>query len=253
MRETNPGARRVRRLLRPGLFTVIGLAILVSLGVWQVERLQWKEALIARVTARLDSPPVTAPGPDAWTGLDVAALEYQPVAVSGRYRNAGEVHVVYTLTDPHGPAGGIGYLVMTPFETDDGWLVYVNRGFVPRERKDPATRAEGRIEGETTVTGLIRQPGLRSWFTPADDASGNEWFSRDPKVYAAGRGPPAATVAPYIIDARFDPALPGGLPQGGETIVGFPNSHLQYAVTWFGLAAALLGVFAVFALGRLER
>ena len=245
-------ATGLRRLLVPGVFTVAGLAVLVALGLWQLERLRWKEALIARVESRIDAPPVAAPGPDSWAALDLGELEYQPVTISGRYRNAGEIHVVYTLTDPHGPVGGIGYLVMTPFETDDGWLVYVDRGFVPRDRKDATTRQGRRIEGETTVTGLVRQPSRRAWFTPADDPQKNEWFSRDPKIYAAAAGLPAAEVAPYIIDARFDPALPGGLPQGGETIVSFPNNHLQYAVTWFGLAAALLGVFLVFARGRLK-
>ena len=115
------------------------------------------------------------------------------------------------------------------------------------ERKDPATRREGLIEGETTVTGLYRSPHGRTWYMPSDAIAGNEWFSRDPKLYAAAYGLPAASVAPYIIDARADPNLPGGLPQGGETIIDFPNNHLQYALTWFGLALGLAGVFAVFA------
>ena len=246
-----PGA--IRRLLVPGLFTLVALVILIALGVWQVQRLHWKEALIARVTARLDAPPVPAPAPDAWASLDLSDLEYQPVTVSGHYRNADEVHVVYTLTSPHGPVGGLGYLVMTPFETDGGWLVYVNRGFVPRERTYAQSRPEGQIEGETTVVGLLRQPAKSSWFSPGDDISDNSWFSRDPDAYARAYGLPPANVAPYIIDARYDPALPGGLPQGGETVVSFPNNHLQYAVTWFGLAAALLGVFVAFAWGRLKR
>jgi surfeit locus 1 family protein len=82
---------------------------------------------------------------------------------------------------------------------------------------------------------------------PVDDAAGNAWLSRDPALYAEAYGLPAAAVAPYIIDADFDPDLSGGLPQGGETVVDFPNNHLGYALTWFGLAAALAGVFATFA------
>jgi surfeit locus 1 family protein len=242
----------LRRLLIPGLFAAAGLAVLVSLGVWQLQRLAWKEALIARVESRLGASPVAAPGPAAWPELDLTEAEYQPVTVSGRFLNADEIHVVYTLTGPKGPAGGIGYLVMTPFETDGGWVVYVNRGFVPRDRKDPATRQAGEIEGVTTVVGLLRQPSARAWFTPADNPARNEWFSRDPTVFAAAKGLPAASVAPYVIDAKFDPGLPGGLPQGGETIVSFPNNHLQYAVTWFGLALALIGVFAASARSRLR-
>ncbi len=141
---------------------------------------------------------------------------------------------------------------MTPFVTDDGWVVYVNRGFVPRAQKDPATRPGSEIEGETTVVGPVRLPRDRSWYMPADDVARNEWFSRDPALFAAAEGHDPATVAPYTIDARFDPSLPDGLPQGGETIVTFPNNHLQYVITWFGLAAALAGVFATFAWSRLS-
>jgi surfeit locus 1 family protein len=242
----------LRRLVAPAIATVIVCAILIGLGVWQVERLAWKENLIAQVTARMTAKPVAAPGPIVWPGLDVSAVEYQPVTVNGRFRNDREVHVIYSLTAPKGPVGGVGYEVMTPFVTDEGWTVYVNRGFVPAAKRDPATRAEGQIEGETTVTGLIRRPADRSWFMPGDNAAKNEWFSRDPLRWAAAYGEPVMSLAPYIVDATFDPALPGGIPQGGETIVDFPNSHLGYAITWFGLAACCAGVFIAFAIGRLR-
>ncbi len=171
--------------------------------------------------------------------------------VSGRFDNAHEIHVVYSLTEPKGPAGGVGFFVMTPFTTTDGWLVYVNRGFVPAAKVDPATRSEGQIDGDATVVGLLRAPARRSWFMPADDNVRNQWFSRDPALYAEAQDLPPAKVAPYIIDARFDPTLAGGLPQGGETVVSFPNSHLGYAITWFGLALALAAVYGVFAWRRL--
>jgi surfeit locus 1 family protein len=243
----------MRRLLLPAIATAVALAILVGLGVWQVERLAWKEGLIARVTARLDAPAGPAPPPSAWGRLDLADLQYEPVAVTGRFDNRHVIHVVQALTEPKGRLGGIGYMVMTPLTTADGWTVYVNRGFVPADHKDPATRAGGQIEGEVTVTGLLRAPYDRSWFAPADNGARNEWFSRDPVLYAKASGIDPAKVAPYIIDAKFDPGLPGGMPQGGETIVTFPNNHLQYAITWFGLAAALLGVFNAFAWGRLRK
>jgi surfeit locus 1 family protein len=142
---------------------------------------------------------------------------------------------------------------MTPLRTAEGWIAYVNRGFVPQDKTDPASRKADQIDGETTVTGLLRAPRDRSWFMAGDDPIKNEWFSRDPALYARASGLPSDKVAPYIIDARADPVLPGGLPQGGETIVDFPNSHLQYAITWFGLAAGLAGGFAVFAWGRLKK
>jgi surfeit locus 1 family protein len=242
----------MRKLILPAIAAAIVCAILIGLGMWQLERLAWKENLIAQVSARMTAKPVSAPGPLIWSGLNVGALEYQPVTVSGKFRNDKEAHVIYTLTAPKGPASGVGYAVMTPFVTDQGWIVYINRGFVPAAKRDPATRAEGQIEGETTVVGLVRGPADRSWFMPGDDAAKNEWFSRDPTLYATAAGLPANDVAPYIIDAKFDPSLPGGLPQGGETIIDFPNNHLGYAITWFGLAACCAGVFAVFAAGKLR-
>jgi surfeit locus 1 family protein len=241
----------LRNIAIPGIAALIGIAVLVGLGVWQLQRLDWKEALIARVAARLGAPAVAAPGPAEWARLDPSEREYQPVTVIGRFEHDREIHVVLALTKPRGRYGGFGHLIMTPLTTAEGWTVYVNRGFVPQDKTDPATRAADQIEGETTVTGLLRAPHERSWFMPGDDAAKNEWFSRDPVLYARAASLPPARVAPYIIDARADPSLPGGLPQGGETIVDFPNNHLQYAITWFGLAAGLAGVFTVFAWGRI--
>jgi surfeit locus 1 family protein len=240
-----------RGLVGPAIATLIAFAILCSLGVWQVKRLHWKEALIARVTARLDAPPILAPGPREWPDLN-ADLEYQPVTVSGRFLHNYEAHMFIALTEPRGHYGGMGYFVMTPLETDDGWMVFVNRGFVPEDRKYPSSRPAGQVDGKVTITGLFRAPYSGSWFSPANDIKNNIWFSRDPELYAEGLGLPVAKIAPYTIDARFDPKLEGGLPQGGETIIDFPNNHLGYAITWFGLAAGLLGVFLVFARGRLR-
>ncbi len=242
----------MRRLLWPTIAAVAGVAILVSLGVWQLHRLAWKEALIARIEAGRTSKPVPAPGPDAWGSLDVAAAEYRPVTVTGRYLNDAEIFVNETLTEPHGPRGGYGFFVMTPFATDAGWIVYVNRGFIPRRAKAAATRSADMIAGETTEAGLLRQPRQRAWFMPADNVAGNEWFSRDPALFARAQGRQPTTVAPYYIDAFFDPDLPGGLPQGGETIISFPNNHLQYALTWFALAIVLSAVFAMSAWRRLR-
>ncbi len=239
-------------LLWQSLAALVVLAILCALGTWQVQRLHWKNALIARVSAGLKADPVAAPGPEDWPTLDLGAREYQPVTVSGHFDNSHEAHVVYTLTEPKGPVGGPGYFVITPFEASGGWIVYVNRGFVPTAKADPKTRPEGQVEGETTVTGVLRQPGDRSWFMPADNAAKNQWFSRDPALYAAAQGLPAADVAPYIIDERADPNRPGGLPQGGETVVMFPNNHLGYAITWYGLALSLTLIFVPYLWRRLS-
>jgi surfeit locus 1 family protein len=241
-----------RGLILPSLAATLALAILISLGLWQVERLRWKEALIARVSERIDLAPIPAPKPGAWSGLDHTDLEYRPVSVTGRFLHQYEAHVFTTLNAPRGSFGGMGYLVMTPLATDDGWFVYVNRGFVPDDRKDGATRSAGQTAALVTVSGLFRAPRVGSWLSADDSASDNIWFSRDPNLFAKWRGPESEKVAPYIIDAHFDPDLEGGQPQGGETFMAFSNNHLGYAITWFGLAAGLVGVFVVFARGRLR-
>lgn len=243
---------RARALVAPGIAALVACAILVGLGTWQLQRLAWKEKLIADVTARIDAAPIAAPGPDAWADLDLGRLEYQPVTVTGIFQNDREIHVTYALTAPKGRFGGFGAMVMTPFLADAGWVVYVNRGFVPEPNIDPSTRPAGQIAGHTTVTGLMRAPADRSWFMPGDDAPRNTWTSRDPKLYAAAQGFAPANVAPYIIDAKFDPALPSGLPQGGETVVTFPNNHFGYALTWYGLAICCAGVYIAFAVSRLR-
>jgi surfeit locus 1 family protein len=241
----------VRSLLWPALATLAGLAILIALGTWQLQRLTWKNQLIDAVEARLAADPVPAPPPSAWAGLDLAALDYQPVTVTGHFLHDRESHVFIGLTQPRGPLSGPGYFILTPLETQDGWTVIVNRGFVPQDRKDPATRAEGQVAGEVTVTGLLRAPELRNPFTPPDEPDRNIWFTRDPAAIAAAVLP-GAEVAPYTIDAAYDPSMPGGMPQGGESVVSFPNNHAMYAVTWYGLAIVLLAVFIAFARGRLR-
>jgi surfeit locus 1 family protein len=242
-----------RGLILPGVGAGVAFGILVSLGVWQVRRLQWKEALIARVSERADAAPIPAPGADQGADLDMVELEYQPVSVGGRFLDQAEAHVFTVLSAPRGPYGGMGYLVMTPLETTDGWIVYVNRGFVPEDRKDPTTRPDGQIGGEELeVIGLLRAPRSPTLLSAGDDTAGNVWFSRDPALFAAWGGLAAERVAPYTIDISFDPGLVGGLPQGGETLVQFPNNHLGYALTWFGLAGGLAAVFVIFARGRLR-
>jgi surfeit locus 1 family protein len=112
-----------RGLVVMGIAAALAFSVLVALGIWQVQRLHWKEALVARVSERVDAAPIAAPGPDQWPDLDMAALEYQPVSVTGRFLHQDEAHVFTVLSAPRGRYGGVGYLVMTPLETDDGWIV----------------------------------------------------------------------------------------------------------------------------------
>lgn len=214
--------------------SLMGLFIVVfcALGVWQVQRLFWKEALIAQVDARVHAPAVPAPGLLAWSRIS-AADAYRRVLVRGHFLNADEAQV-YALTDL-----GPGYWVMTPLRSDDGTIIYINRGYVPMDKKAPATRAAGQTDGEVTVTGLLRVTEDKGWLlSQPDDPAHDLWYHRDIAALAKSRH--LRTVAPYFIDADATPN-PGGWPRGGMTVISFPNSHLAYAITWFSLAAMLLG------------
>ncbi|WP_443748356.1 SURF1 family protein [Asticcacaulis solisilvae] len=221
----------MRRII-VGTVVVVCVAVLISLGLWQVQRLAWKTDLIARVNARVNAPAVAAP--PATAVVSVKEDEYRHVAVRGRFLNAAEAQV-YTVSDYGG-----GYWVMTPLKRDDGTIVFINRGFVPIDKQDPKTRAAGDTDAEVTVTGLLRIPETRGWlFSQANDPASDRWYRRDIAAIAVARhlGP----VASYFIDADATPN-PGGWPKGGLTVIHFPNSHLMYAITWFSMALGLAGV-----------
>ena len=235
-----------RSLLIPSLFTLVMLVALIGLGTWQLQRLAWKEALIAAVTERTTRPAVEAPQAAEWPGIDRDALEYRHVRVTGRFDHGAEVTVFTDLPDPKGKAGGLGYWVMTPLVEADGTTILINRGFVPQDRRAAVSRAEGQVEGEVSVAGLARWSEARNFFTPADDPVKGEWFTRDVAAIAAAKK--LTNVAPFFIDAEA--SAPGGLPQGGETRLVFPNRHFEYALTWYGLALGLAGVYCTMAWRR---
>lgn len=207
------------------------------LGVWQVQRLAWKQELIRQVDARIHAAPVAAPAPDQT--ITRQADQYRRVVVSGRFDHQREA-LVKAVTDL-----GPGYWVTTPLMTDRGFTVLINRGFVPSERQKPTDRAVGQVEGETTVVGLLRLTEPDGGFLRANDPAGDRWFSRDVAGIAKARGL-SGPVAPYFIDADATPN-PGGWPRGGLTVVRFANSHLIYALTWFGLALMSAAGFVLFA------
>ena len=229
--------------LRSIVLVVISLAalgVLLALGTWQVQRLQWKEALVSTIDARVASEPRTIE--DVQTRLTTTGdVDYWPISVGGEFRHEGERHFFATHK------GRTGYFVYTPLEIEHGRFVLVNRGFVPFEQKDPASRAPGQVEGWQVVTGLARNrlDGKPSFIVPDNDTEKNVFYWKDLSVMAAtsGVGAPEDYVS-FFIDAN-DAPNPGGLPVGGVTLIDLPNNHLQYAVTWYGLAAALAGVLAV--------
>ncbi len=139
--------------------------------------------------------------------------------------------------------------MLTPLERDDGTTILVNRGFIPTELKDPKSRAAGQVAGAASVTGMLRGSEVRTMFVPESDPARDQWYIRDIAAIGAARG--LTNVAPYLIEADAT-ENPGGWPRGGNLRVDLPNNHLQYAFTWFGIAACLVGVFSVFAWRRLH-
>ncbi|MDR6432263.1 SURF1 family protein [Brucella pseudogrignonensis] len=235
--SSTPQKKKPRFFL--GFMAVLGalfFALFLSLGIWQVERLQWKLDLIARVDARVHAEPVAAPGKDDWANVNQADDEYRHVTLTGSYLNDKEV-LVRALTER-----GLGFWVLTPLRSNDGTLTFINRGFIPDAKRDPSSRVETQIAGETTVTGLLRLPEPDGFFLRPNDPARNEWNSRDVKAFAEKEG--LGSVAPYFIDADAK-SNSGKVPIGGLTVVTFRNNHLSYAITWFALAAMIAGA-AVF-------
>lgn len=229
---------------------IVAFLILIGLGTWQVQRKAWKEGLIAELTERLSAAPTALPSAKDWPSLDPASAEYSPVTFSAQFDNTDEA-LVYGAASAFRPdVTGLGYWVFTPARLADGSTVIVNRGFIPEDKKDPKTREAGQIAGPVTIVGTLRWPEPRHWFTPNDDPTHNLWLSRDLQSIAAAKG--LGAIAPFYVEQE-SPVPPDGIPQPGKLVVMLPDNHLQYAITWYGLAAALAGVFVVWALNSRRR
>jgi surfeit locus 1 family protein len=227
---------RFRPRLAPTLFTIPVVAVLVALGVWQLQRLEWKSRLIAERATAVAAAPVSPPQ----TLAEARALEFHRVTVEGVFLHDKEI-----LRNAIAAKGDAGFDVLTPLREEGGRIVFVNRGFVPTELKDPATRPTGQLAGTVRVSGLLRVPPDKKpgWFIPDNRPDRNAWFWIDLRAMAAADG--LANVAPFYIDADAEPN-PGGWPKGGVTPLALPNDHLQYAITWFSLAAALVVIYLVY-------
>jgi surfeit locus 1 family protein len=224
-----------------------GLAVLIGLGVWQLQRLEWKEKLIARIESRTKGDPIALKRAIAIAreGRDPS---YYRVRVEGRFHHAKERYL-YTVSSD----GKVGWDVITPLETADGDMVLVDRGFVPDQLKEPASRAAGQVENVVAVTGIVRSPETQGLFTPDNEAAANRWYWRDLPAMARSAFPGGTVqVAPFFLEAEKT-SVPGGWPEGGQTRLEIPNNHLQYAVTWFLLAAVLLAIYGVYVRGVYRR
>jgi surfeit locus 1 family protein len=225
-----------RPLFWPTLFTVPVVLLCLSLGAWQVQRLFWKQDLIAQRQAAVSAAPVVAP-----RNLEEArGMEFRHVIDEGVFLQDKEIYLGATSE-----SGRQGYQVLTPLREPSGRVVFINRGFIPAEVKDPAKRAGGQLLGTVRVQGLLRLPPLSkpAWFLPDNRPDLNYWVWVD--LPAMSTAKELDQIAPFYIDADATPN-PGGWPKGGVTRLALPNDHLQYAITWFSLAVALMVIYVLF-------
>jgi len=225
-----------RPLFWPTLFTAPAVLLLLALGFWQVERLFWKKDLIAQRQAAVAAPRVAAP-----RSLEEArGMEFHHIVDEGVFLHDKEIFLGATSE-----AGRQGYQVLTPLLEVGGRTVLINRGFIPAELKDSNKRDVGQIAGTVRIQGLLRLPPAErpAWFLPDNRPDLNYWFWVDLPAMSAADG--LDRVAPFYIDADETPN-PGGWPKGGVTRLVLPNDHLQYAITWFSLAVALIVIYVLF-------
>ncbi len=223
------------------LIVVATFATLIGLGNWQMQRLAWKEGLIAQIEERAFSPAMPLGEYDYRE-----QGEYSRIEMTGAFDHSREMPLFAI-----GPGGKAGFHIYTPFHISDFYPVIVNRGWVPTDMRDPSTRPQGQIAGEITITGLTRHRREKGRFIPENNPDANEWYYPDQSMMARHAGLEGPVVL-IILDADAGD-IPGGWPQGGVTRLELPNRHLGYAITWYGLAAALVGVVIAWLWGRRKR
>lgn len=220
------------------VFMVLLMILFVTLGTWQVQRLEEKEALVARVEARFNQLPEPFPPAELWSTLAPEALDYRPFEVTGVFAHDLTVLVFDNLIDARGRYSGPGYWVMAPLELADEGVVWVNRGFVPERQATAFARGGPASGGEVTLEAIARRPEQANPFTPGPQVSTRREWVRDPERLELFLPAEMGPVAPVTLDQTA--GVPGGLPQGGETRLTFPNRHFEYAGTWYGFALITL-------------
>lgn len=228
-----------------GVVVVLALAILLSLGTWQVQRLHWKEGLLAQISERRQAGPVVLSqiAEKERAGEDE---EYARVEIEGVFDHSRERHFFATHQ------GRSGFYIYTPMTLSGGKILFANRGFVPYEMKSVVTRMAGQVEGPVSLTGYFRNrlSAKPSWLVPDNDPAKNIFYWKDLDAMAATVGLDPQKVLPFFVDVDDAVKNPGGFPQGGVTQFELSNNHLQYAVTWYGLALALALVAGVMVFKR---
>jgi len=230
-----------RGLFMPIVTTTAAFAVLVGLGAWQLQRKEWKENLIDSMTARFQAPPQNLPAQDKWPEMTAENSEFLRVKIDADFWPTRDAYAYIAGSALRDDIKSPGYFVFRPAKLPDGRIVVVNRGYVPLD--DTEQSKPGRV----TLTGYLRWPEPKSMFVSSSDSNGETWFVRDQRAMAAMRG--WGEVAPFYIDQEA-PVPEGGLPRPAKLQVTLRNDHLGYALTWFGLAAVLVIVFASWLFSR---
>jgi surfeit locus 1 family protein len=229
-----------RSLIGPAIVAACAFAVLISLGVWQLQRKAWKEGLIETLSRRAVAQPIDLPAPAAWDALIPAADEFRRVKLRAQFVDnplSGSSAFLYSAgSSLRDDVKAPGYFVFAPARLPDGRIVVVNRGYISQ------TDSHAPVRGDVEIVGYLRFPESGSIFVSDHDGSGTTWFVRDQRKMAVGMG--WGEVAPFYIDQE-SPVPPGGTPKPGPLKVQLRNDHLGYALTWFGLAAGLVAVFGV--------
>jgi cytochrome oxidase assembly protein ShyY1 len=215
--------------------------VLIGLGTWQLDRKAWKEALITAMDARFAAPPMALPPASEWPTLNADNAEFRRVTFQAQFEEGRGVYVYVAGSALRDDIKEPGYFVFQPGRLDDGRTVVVNRGYVPMDQSLPFRG------GRAEVVGYLRWPEARSWLTPDPSASSDTWFVRDQRAMAAAKG--WGDVAPFYVDQER-PVPAGGLPRPATLKVNLRNDHLQYAMTWYGLALVLVGIFTAWLIGH---
>jgi surfeit locus 1 family protein len=213
----------------------VGVLLLVGLGIWQLDRLEWKRALLADLARAIssDTPAMSLTEAEAAVARD-PSLDFVRVILQGTFDHSGERFLFSTRgREP-------GWQVITPLETSGGRLVLVDRGFVPDAAKDRQTRPESLLSGVVEITGLLRRRQEPGAFTPSNLPERNIWYWPDiPAMFASLGASTTRVPVPFLIQAlpaAGQPGLPRAIPPDPASI---PNNHFGYALTWFALALVL--------------
>lgn len=227
--------------------SLVALGVLLSLGGWQIQRMSWKQDVLSKLEARAAADPVTLARALEVSTRSGEDAQFLKVAATGQFRHAFELHL-FGLANKQP-----GWRIITPLETSTGDVVLVVRGFVPEALKEAGSRRAGQVPGTVSVVGQVRYTEVPGMFIPENAVQSNQWYSRDlTAMQAALPADLQKKALPFFIELE-KPAHAAQWPKPSPlTASHLHNRHLQYALTWFGLAAVLVAIYGAMLVGRLK-